>query len=279
MHTPVLLQQVIEGLMVKPDGKYIDATLGEGGHSLEIIKNGGKVLAIDADKTQINKAILRITDYGITNITFVHGNFAEIEKIAKENNFYPVDGVLFDLGLSMNQINEGKKGLSYRKSDESLDMRLNLETTEPAKDVIRVYNEDSLYEIFSRFSEDLNSRLIAKTIVEARKKKSISTVGDLMAVINTVVKNDNNRSASRIFQALRIFVNKDLDNLIKGLEGAMRVINKGGRIVVICFHSLEDRVVKKFIKNNRLKQINKKIITGDQRLKFERSAKLRVISN
>ncbi len=276
MHTPVLLQQAVEALAVKPDGKYIDATLGEGGHLLEIIKLNGRVLGIDADLKQIQNLESRIKN--LNGIKLVYGNFAEIEKIAKENNFFPVDGVIFDLGLSMRQLNEGKKGLSYRMADEKLDMRLNPDIGESASDVLNIYNEEALYEIFSKYSEDLNSRIIAKEVVKERINKKIMTVGQLTEIINKVVGDDKNRSAARIFQALRIFVNNELENLKKGLDGARKVLKKDGRIIVISFHSLEDRIVKQFVRDNNLNLINKKVIKGNQKLKFERSAKLRIIN-
>lgn len=273
MHTPVLLKEVIEGLNIKSEGLYVDATFGEGGHATEIIKRGAKVLGIDADNKQIFNFQL-----SIINLKVINGNFKDIERIAKENDFFPVDGVVFDLGLSMRQLNEGNKGLSYRKIDEILDMRLNSDTGDSAYDVLNTLSEEALYEIFSKYSEDLNSKTVAKAVIRERVNNKIKTVGKLVEIINRAMPNDKNRSVARIFQALRIYVNNEIDNLKFGLSGALKILKPKGRIAIICFHSLEDRVVKQFVISNNLKQINKKVITGDKQFKFERSAKLRIIS-
>ncbi|MCL4376821.1 MAG: 16S rRNA (cytosine(1402)-N(4))-methyltransferase RsmH, partial [Actinobacteria bacterium] len=167
MHHSVLLQQAIEALNIKSGLLYIDATFGEGGHSIEILKHGGKVLAIDWDKNQINNFILRQPKFN-SEIKFVQGNFANIETIAKENYFNPVDGILFDLGLSMFQITNSNKGFSYKMENEILDMRIDQTSSLKASDVIQDYDQDQLYEIFSRYGEDINSQKIANTIVKMR---------------------------------------------------------------------------------------------------------------
>ena len=268
MHHPVLLKAVIDNLGIKKGGLYIDATYGEGGHSLEILKKEGKVLAIDTDFQQILNFKFQISNW--KNLTLVQGNFKDIEKIAKENDFYPVDGILFDLGLSIKQIQESGKGFSFKNSDEPLDMRLNNDLKIKASDLINSLNKEDLYEILARYSEEINSRAIADFIFRTRSLKKILTVGDLVSVIEKAIGKKGERVLRRIFQGLRIAVNDELENLKKGLTGGLRLIKKDGKILVITFHSLEDRIVKQFGAG--------KPILGDRKLSFERSAKLRVIS-
>ncbi|MDH7476642.1 MAG: 16S rRNA (cytosine(1402)-N(4))-methyltransferase RsmH [Microgenomates group bacterium] len=275
MHTPVLLKEVIEGLKIKPGGLYIDATVGEGGHFKEIIKQGGKVLGIDLDPWQVTR--LLTNKECLTDNKLVVGNFAEIEEIAKKNHFFPVDGVLFDLGLSMEQINRSGRGFSFKKKDEPLDMRLNSSISLTAADLINSLSEDKLYEIIAKYSEELNSRSIAKAIVFARRLKKIEKVGQLLEIINQVVRNQKLSTYRRVMQALRIAVNQDLINLKRGLSGALKILKKKGRIAIISFHSLEDRIVKKFIMENNLKLIKKIFAAEKSKNYFERSAKLRII--
>ncbi len=262
MHHPVLLQAVLDNLNVKPGGKYIDATLGEGGDTMAILEHGGNVLAIDMDENQIAK-------FKNKNAICVQDNFKDIEKIAKENDFYPVDGIVFDLGLSMRQLNESGRGFSFKKIHEPLDMRMNTDEEETAADLVNGLNKDGLYELFASYSEDLNSRIIAEKIVESRIRRRIKTVGDLIAVIDKAIGRKDQGTYRRIFQALRIAVNHELDNLRQGLSGALNLIGVEGRIVVVTFHSLEDRIVKKYGGGQ--------LVKGDRNLQFERSAKLRVI--
>ncbi|MBI4008898.1 16S rRNA (cytosine(1402)-N(4))-methyltransferase RsmH [Candidatus Roizmanbacteria bacterium] len=275
MHHPVLLKEVIEGLNIKPNGLYIDATAGEGGHMVEIAKRGGKVLGIDCDYEQIKRLTLNVQRY--KNIRIVQGNFAYIEKIAKENNFFLVDGILFDLGLSMNQLENSRRGFSYKKMDEPLDMRIDTTLSATASNVVNELDQQVLYEILSRYGEEINSLIISKEIVKRRQKKKIQTVVDLITTINKALGYKKNETHARIFQALRIAVNDELENLKKGLDGSLKILKNGGRIVVISFHSLEDRIVKQFIRNKKLRQINKKIIISINQFTFERSAKLRII--
>lgn len=276
MHTPVLLKEALEGLNIKKDGLYIDATAGEGGHLLEIAKLGGKVLGIDQDADQIKQ--LAISNQQFNNIKLAVGNFADIESIAKINKFFPVNGILFDLGLSINQIQKSEKGFSYKNLDEPLDMRLSTTFEMTAAKIVNNFNQNELYEIFASYGEEINSLAISKAIVRTRTIKPIEKVGELINIIDQVTADKNNKTYARIFQALRIAVNSELENLKKGIDGSLKILKKKGRLVVISFHSLEDRIVKQFIKKNRLRQINKKLIKSKRGLGFERSAKLRIIS-
>lgn len=273
-HHPVLLDEVIAHLKIKKGGLYIDATVGEGGYSLEILKKGGKVLGIDLDFQQIQNLKSKIQ-----NLELVQGNFREIERIAKEQNFFPVDGVVFDLGLSMRQLNELGRGFSFKNEEEPLDMKLDFDEEKTAADYINTLSEQNLYELFAKNSEEINSRAIAVSIVCSRAVRKIKTVGDLVRVIDGAIGKRDTRVLRRIFQALRIEVNHEFENLKKGLEGAVNIIKKDGRIMTVAFHSLEDRIVKQFVKKNNLLFETKKPITAKNRNSFERSAKLRIIKS
>lgn len=280
MHTPVFFEEVITALGVKEGGKYIDATFGEGGYSREILKLGGRVLGIEWDENQYQKSKIKYQKYisKIKNLKLKHGNFKDIERIAKENNFYPVDGIIFDLGLSMEQINNSGRGFSYKRLEEPLDMRISNTLKKTAADIINSYSAQALYEIFSRNSEEINSWAIAKAIISARRLRKIITVKDLVEIISSFKKAIGKKESvlKRVFQALRIEVNNEFNNLKYGLKGGFNILNKGGKIVVITFHSLEDRIVKQFIQKNNFRFILKKPIINRPRKKFERSARIRI---
>lgn len=272
MHTPVLLSEALKGLGVTSGGLYIDATAGEGGHLKKILEKGGRVLGIDLDENQIKENREKIKD---ENLTLVVGNFADVEKIAKMQGFFPVDGILFDLGLSYGQLADSGRGFSYKNHEEPLDMRLSLSYENTASDLINSLNESGLYEILAKNAEEINSRTIAQAIVRARRLKKIRTVGEFVEVIDGVIGNKDEKVYARVFQALRMEVNNEIPNLKKGLQGAMNLIRDGGRLATITFHSVEDRMVKKFITENKFKQITK--LKGNKESGYERSATLRVI--
>ncbi len=276
MHSPVLLQNVIKSLDTKAGGLFIDATAGEGGHLEAILKRNGKVLGIDIDKNQIQALSMQFKDYIEKGQLILEvENFANIANVAKKNGFSQIDGILIDLGLSYKQIIESGKGLSYNKPDELLDMRLNLNLKVKASDIVNKFTENELYELFSRNSEDINSRSIAENIVRSRFLKKIMTVGDLIEVINKTLKEKDMRTYARIFQALRMEVNEELNNLKKVLIDGTKLLKKGGKFLVITFHSIEDRVVKQFIKSSDLFSFQA-LIKGNKLLSYEKSAKLRV---
>lgn len=253
-HIPVLLNEAVSGLQVTPGKRFIDATTGGGGHAKEIEKLGGRVLGIDID-----------ADTGA-----IQGNFRDIEEIAKKHGFDAVDGILFDLGVSSHQLDTPSRGFSFRFPDEPLDMRMNQQEGETVGDLVNHLREEALYEILAKFSEDERSRAIAHAIVRARP---ISTTGDLYHIVGKA-------SAAKIFQALRIATNDEMEALKSGLAGAEKLIKPGGRLVVISFHSLEDRIVKQFMRGSGWKVLTKKPITpGDRELvenRRSRSAKLRI---
>lgn len=275
MHTPVLLQSAIEALNVKADGTYVDATLGEGGHTRELISLGANVLAIDRDKSQVERLRLEYQDN--PKVTIIHDNFANIEKVSKNAGFSSVDGVLFDLGLSMIQLRSGGIGLSYKNDNEPLDMRLDHSATSTAAELLNITIKDDLYHLIAKNSEEINAGQIVAAIIEQRGRKKIQTVGELKAVIDRAIGTSDESVYRRIFQALRIEVNNEFENLVAGLNGALNITKKGGRIVVITFHSTEDRIVKRFMIEKNLKSVYKKIVTGDKTKRYEKSAKLRAI--
>ena len=183
MHTPVLLKEVIEALDIKNEGLYVDATFGEGGYSQAILEKGGKVLGIDLDQDQISNY-----KFLISNLKLVEGNFGEIEKIAKENNFFSVDGVVFDLGLSMRQISQSGQGFSFKKLNEPLDMRMSLKTEMTAKYLVNHLSETDLFDVFAKNSEEINSQKIAHEIIIKRQFQKLETVKDLINCIYKTIR-------------------------------------------------------------------------------------------
>lgn len=272
-HKPVLLSLVIEALKVEPGKKYIDATIGGGGYAFEIVKRGGIVLGIDQDRDAIKyiKKILRDKDIKILsekfdkslnilvsqypNITLVQGNFANLKSITSKYGFEKVAGIIFDLGISSHQLEKSDRGFSY-EGDEPLDMRMDKNIRFDAGALLNNYSEDRLYEIFSIYAEELHSRAIAKAIVRARSlKKELKGTGELSDIIKDVLNRiylskttDTYRifqkTKARIFQAIRIEVNNEMENLEGGLTEGIDLLDNTGRIVVLSYHSLEDRKVK-----------------------------------
>lgn len=265
-HTPVLVREVLEGLQIRKGGRYIDATFGMGGHSDAIRQRGGIVLGIDVDP----------------DTEAVHGNFRNIENIATQNGFEVVDGILFDLGVSSYQLDTPRRGFSYRFADAPLDMRFGDEMSATAADIVNTYSEEDLYEIIARYGEEQLAGTIAHAIVRARRLRPIQTTGDVVDSIAVVVKDAHQRSAvlSRVFQAFRIAVNDELGALKEGLSGAGNVLKHGGRLAVISFHSLEDRIAKQFFTKERWKSITKSPIRASEEERQSniraRSAKLRI---
>ena len=285
-HIPVLVKEVLEGLRVAPGKLYIDATLGGGGHTAEIVRAGGRILSIDTDKEAIYTARERLLKEfpqkkeGI-DWNIVQGNFRDIEKLAHEEGFNAVDGVMFDLGVSSHQLDTASRGFSYRFEDAPLDLRLNQDIGEGAAEYLERVSEQALYETLATFGEEERARAISIAIVRARVKTGIATTRDLLTCIKEVVGGEQvQATASRVFQALRIAVNDELGALKSGLKGAEELLIPKGRLVVISFHSLEDRIVKQYLRTDRWKVITKKpVVAGKSEIginKRSRSAKLRI---
>jgi len=274
MHTPVMLDEVLEALQVSKGKRYIDATMGQLGHLNKIRELGGEVLGLDYDEQQIERASQQLEG---TSAVVAHGNFADIEAIAKKLNFYPVDGVLFDLGISYGQMKTNGIGLSFKNANEPLDMRLFDQTKENAADFLNFANEEEIYMVLARYGEEPLSEKIARAIIIRRSKRRIVTVGDLCGAIDSVAPTNDSRIYSRIFQALRMLINDEVENLQNGFSGALSLLKSGGIFVIITFNSGEDRHVKRLI------AANKELIAEDWKVKkkmaksFERSALMRVI--
>jgi 16S rRNA (cytosine1402-N4)-methyltransferase len=247
-HISVLLNEVIEGLNIKENGIYVDCTLGGAGHSGEIIKRlsaDGRLIGIDQDKDALKAAGEKLKEY--ENTTYVHNNFTNIEEILNSLNIEGVDGILMDLGVSSYQLDEGERGFSYMK-DAPLDMRMNRDSEFTAYDVVNGYNEEQLSKVIRDFGEEKFARRIAKFIVDRRSANPINTTLQLVDIIKAAIpakaRREGPHPAKRTFQAIRIEVNKELDILDKAIEGAVNKLKSGGRVAVITFHSLEDRIIK-----------------------------------
>ena len=245
-HTSVLLTETINLLNVRKDKNYIDATLGGGGHTFEILKHGGNVLGLDVDQEAIDFVRSKNQDSGFKNrLIIAKGNFRDIERLSRENKFENVSGIIFDLGVSSHQLDSVGRGFSFRY-DALLDMRMDKELQIKAMDLLRVLTKGELYELFYKYGEDRFAKRVASNIVESRRIKPIESTVDLINIVEKSIPRLNYQihPATRIFQALRIAVNDELQSLEEGLEGAYKVVTDDGVIVIISFHSLEDRMVK-----------------------------------
>lgn len=241
IHKPVLLEEALEFLKVEKGKRFIDATVGEGGHAREIIRRGGKVLGIDQDPAILEQAKRRLGNQAV----LVQGNFREIDRIARENKFTEVDGVLMDLGISSWHLKESGRGFSFQK-DEPLDMRADPNLSVTAADLLNGLTSDELEKLFQKFGEEKRAKQFALAVVRARSLRPFRTTADLVGVAEKVGRRDRIHPATRIFQALRIAVNDEVENLRSVLPRAFEVLKTGGRLVVVSFHSLEDREVKNF---------------------------------
>lgn len=273
-HTPVLLQETIEGLRVRPGKRYIDATVGGGGHGIEIVRRGGALLGIDADKEAVAFASQTFAGYS-GSWKIVHGNFRDIESIGRAYGFDAVDGIVFDLGVSSYQLDTPSRGFSYRFEDAPLDLRLDQSRGENAAEWIASASEEELYEVIAKYGEEERAGAIAHDIVLARRISPIRSARQLAAIVS-----DSAATLSRIFQALRIYVNDELGAIRGGLFGAAGLLVPTGRLAVISFHSLEDRLVKEFMKRPQWHQITKKPLRASESElssnRRGRSAKLRI---
>jgi len=249
MHIPVLLKEVLEYLNLKPGDVVFDGTLGGAGHSLAILKAiapTGKLIAADQDSQAVSTAARLFKSCG--NVGFVKGNFADVKKIIGSFGVSSLDGFLLDLGLSSIQIEKSGRGFSYMR-DEKLDMRMDEDNPVSAFDIVNEYSTKKLKEIFFKFGEEKYSERIAENIVISRKKKPVETTGELNEIIEKSIParerfGRRGHPSKRIFQAIRIEVNRELENLEKAIDQGFEVLNRGGRMVVISYHSLEDRIVK-----------------------------------
>lgn len=251
-HIPVLLNEAIDSLNIKPNGIYVDCTLGGGGHSSEILKKlvSGHLICLDQDEYAISVASKRLSEIN-NNFTIVHSNFVNLKSCLEELGIQKVDGILYDLGVSSFQLDIGERGFSYNV-DAPLDMRMDQDATLSAWNVVNEYSTKELTKIFYDYGEEKFSANIAKKIEKYRQDKTIDTTLELVNVIKSAlpaaVLRKTGHPAKKIFQAIRIEVNKELSVFQKSLEDAFKVLNIDGRIVAITFHSLEDRLCKRMFK-------------------------------
>lgn len=302
-HVPVLLKECLDALAIRPDGVYVDGTLGRAGHSLEIVKRltTGRLIGIDRDETAIAAAQERLADY-MDRVTLVHSNFDRIGDILAELHIDGADGMLFDLGVSSPQLDDAERGFSYMH-DAPLDMRMDRTAYLTAREVVNGWSYEELRRILFEYGEERYAPAIARRIVQQREQKPIETTLELVDVIKSAMPpqalREKQHPAKRSFQAIRIAVNGELDALPPMLEAATAHLNRGGRLAVISFHSLEDRIIKKTLqelatgctcppefpvcvcgKKPKLKLVSRKPIVADEaeleRNPRARSAKLRV---
>ncbi|GIM27989.1 ribosomal RNA small subunit methyltransferase H [Clostridium polyendosporum] len=252
-HISVMLNECIDALNIRQDGIYVDCTLGGAGHSSHIVKklsSKGTLIGIDQDKDALKAASERLKDFD--NVIFVHNNFYNIDSILNDLEIEKVDGILMDLGVSSYQLDTGERGFSYMK-DAPLDMRMNRENSLSAFEIVNDYSEDELYRIIKEYGEERFAKRIANFITKEREKKTIETTFELVDIIKAAIpakmRREGPHPAKRTFQAIRIEVNKELEILNKAIRDGIERLNKGGRMAIITFHSLEDRIVKNVFKN------------------------------
>jgi 16S rRNA (cytosine1402-N4)-methyltransferase len=250
-HTPVLLKEAIEGLNIKPNGVYVDCTFGGGGHAraiLNLLGNEGRLIAFDQDED----AKRNVTED--KRVLFIPHNFRHLKRFLQLNAVMEVDGVLADLGVSSHQFNEAARGFSTR-FDGAFDMRMDRRQQRTAFEIVNTYSEQKLQKLFEQYGEVTNAKTLAKKIVEARKASSMETIEGFKNVVSAVVKGNPNKYFAQVFQALRIEVNEELEALKELLMQLPDVIKTGGRVAIITFHSLEDRLVKIFFRDGRFETV------------------------
>lgn len=303
-HKSVLLFETIENLNMKPDGIYVDGTLGGGGHSFQILKalgDGGRLIGIDQDEDALKAAGERLAIFE-DKVTMVRSNYCHMKQVLKDLGIERVSGIVLDLGVSSYQLDEPERGFTYRE-DVALDMRMDRRQSKTAKNIVNEYSEMELFRIIRDYGEDKFAKNIAKHIVAAREKKEIETTGELTEIIKAAipakVRSSGGHPAKKTFQAIRIELNAELEVLQNSLDEMIDLLEDGGRICIITFHSLEDRIVKTIYKTNENPCIcpshfpvcvcgkkpkgriitRKPIVPGEEELEYNsraKSAKLRV---
>ncbi len=254
-HRSVLLEETIDGLHIIPDGIYVDGTLGGGGHSYEVCRrlgDKGSIIGIDQDAAAIEAAGIRLKDFG-EKVTIVRSNYRDMKSKLHELGIDKVDGIILDLGVSSYQLDTAERGFSYR-ADAPLDMRMDTRQQITARDIVNGYGEEELYRVIRDYGEDKFARNIAKHIVMERGKHPIETTGELTEIVRRAIpmkyQKRSGHPAKRTFQAIRIELNRELEVLRDSLDDMIELLNPGGRLCIITFHSLEDRIVKSAFKKN-----------------------------
>lgn len=254
-HKSVLLNETIDGLNIKPDGIYVDGTLGGGGHAYEVCRRlgeKGSIIGIDQDAAAIETASARLKDFG-EKVTIVRSNYCDMKSKLHELGIDKVDGIVLDLGVSSYQLDTAERGFSYRE-DAPLDMRMDTRQKMTARDIVNDYTEADLYRVIRDYGEDKFAKNIAKHIVQARAVKPVETTAELSEIIRASIpmkfQKKSGHPAKRTFQAIRIELNRELDVLRDSLDDMIDLLNPGGRLCIITFHSLEDRIVKSAFRKN-----------------------------
>lgn len=254
-HKSVLLNETIDGLNIKPDGIYVDGTLGGGGHAYEVCRRlgeKGSIIGIDQDAAAIEAASARLKDFG-EKVTIVRSNYCDMKSKLHELGIDKVDGIVLDLGVSSYQLDTAERGFSYRE-DAPLDMRMDTRQKMTARDIVNDYTEAELYRVIRDYGEDKFAKNIAKHIVQARAVKPVETTAELSEIIRASIpmkfQKKSGHPAKRTFQAIRIELNRELDVLRDSLDDMIDLLNPGGRLCIITFHSLEDRIVKSAFRKN-----------------------------
>ncbi len=270
-HTPVLLTEAVDGLKIKKDGVYVDVTYGGGGHSREILSRlgeKGRLIAFDQD---FDSKVNLIHD---DRLLFINENFMFLKKFLKLNNISKIDGILADFGVSSYQIDQPERGFSYR-FDADLDMRMDMKNTLTAYKIINKYSADNLIKIFKNYGDLTNSRKITRAIINSRENKEIKTTAQLNEIITPIIPARHiNKILSRIYQSVRIEVNKELDVIKSLLLQSVELLKTGGRISLISYHSLEDRIVKRFFKTGKFEGEIEKDFYGNYSLPYKIIGKL-----
>lgn len=255
-HTSVLLEETITYLDIKPDGVYVDGTLGGGGHAYEVcsrLDEKGRFFGIDQDEAAIAAAGKRLGSFG-KQAAVIHSNYAQMKEALRGRGVYEVDGIVLDLGVSSYQLDDPERGFTYRVPEAPLDMRMDKRQKQTAKDVVNTYTEQELFHMIRDYGEDKFAKNIAKHIVGARRNKTIETAGELTEVIKAAIpakaRMNGGHPAKRTFQAIRIELNRELEVLKDSLDEMIALLRPGGRICIITFHSLEDRIVKSSFRKN-----------------------------
>ena len=255
VHKSVLLNETVDSLNIKPNGIYIDGTLGGGGHAYEVCKRlgeHGRFIGIDQDAEAIEAAGLRLAEFG-DKVTIVRSNYVDIDNILKSLNISKVNGIMLDLGVSSHQLDTVERGFSY-KENAPLDMRMDVRNPMTAKDIVNNYSEMELYRVIRDYGEDKFAKNIAKHIVNAREEKEIETTYELNDIIKAAIpmkmRVNGGHPAKKTFQAIRIELNKELEVLNNSIDKMIDLLDDGGRLSIITFHSLEDRIVKTRFRNN-----------------------------
>ena len=260
-HTPVMLDESVSALVINPDGVYADATFGGGGHTAELLSrlhDGARVIAFDRDRDAVRNAP------DDPRLTMVHNNFRFIENYARHLDVR-FDGILADLGVSSHQFDTADRGFSFRFEEAPLDMRMNAEGKLTAAEIVNTYSAEDLERILRLYGEVDGARNMARLIADARGKQPIHTTGDLdNAIARMLPKGAEHKVLAKVYQALRIEVNQEMRSLEKFLEGAAHSLKRGGRLVVITYHSLEDRMVKNFIKTGNVEGVQEKDVYGNR---------------